>query len=89
MKWIALLALCVLSAGCASVPVRAGRKYYVQWPGRPLDLVHVEEATRNGYAICRSVKDLQEWICNFNLAIYWSEVVEQQSATVLAQAPGR
>lgn len=84
-----IVALLVLVAGCASVPVRAGRMYAVQWPGQPLDIVHVEEATRNGYAICRSVKDLQEWVCNFNLAIYWAHVVEKEQAAVFAQATGR
>jgi hypothetical protein len=83
MRYLVIVAAIVVG-GCASAPMKQGQTYFVQWPGQPIDAVIVEQKLRGGFAICRSVKEMASWVCNFNMAIYYTIAVQPPATNLKA-----
>ena len=66
--------LALAFCGCAvKAPLRVGQTYFVQWPGVPIDVVTIEQKYRSGLVSCYSVKDERYWVCNFRMALFYTE----------------
>ena len=77
MVKLAILALVLLSAGCAARIVEVGRTYYVVWPNAEPDIVEIHKRFTDGWVQCRSVTDNVVWTCNLNTALYFVRVTQK------------